>query len=71
MFSQPGGLQGNSTNFAWAQYVFSNLEDRVGLRGFICASKVFLVLPDQITLAACGEAVFDRRLASRGSLRYL
>jgi hypothetical protein len=45
-------------DFAWAQYVFSDLEDRVGLRGFICESKVFLIWPDQITLAAGGEAVF-------------
>jgi hypothetical protein len=53
-----GGIAEQEFNdFRWTQYVFSELQDRVGLRGFICASKVFLVWPDQITLATGGEAV--------------
>ena len=44
-------------DFAWAQFVFSDLEDRLGLRGFICVSKVLVAWPDQITVAAGGEAV--------------
>ena len=44
-------------DFDWVQYVFSDLEDRLGLRGFICVSKVLVAWPDQITVAAGGEAV--------------
>jgi hypothetical protein len=53
------GIQEKEFNdFAWAQFVFCDLERRAGIRGFICADKVLLVWPDQITLAAGGEAVF-------------
>jgi hypothetical protein len=53
-----GVLEKQFNDFKWAQFVFCDLEKREGIRGFICANKVFLVWPDQITLAAGGEAVF-------------
>ena len=40
------GIQEKEFNdFAWAQFVFCDLERRAGIRGFICADKVLLVWP--------------------------